>query len=143
MVDAEVILKCRLTVVSFRPIREVAEVREVGHAADGGDLLAGQCTKEARVAWYNNHYVCTECAAVWDSDWSCSSDDDCPECVARNISPISSEDLTVIVEPNVDGSWKIWRSPSEADEKPRYEIVGLLKVQKSGSLIFVANATAK
>ena len=95
------------------------------------------------MAWYNNQYVCPECRAVWDNDWSCRSDDQCPECEARNISPVSSEDLTVIVEPNGDGSWTIWRSPPEAEENPRYEMVGGLKPKKPGAFNFVTQAKAK
>lgn len=95
------------------------------------------------MAWYNNQYVCPECRAVWDSDWSCGSDDQCPECEAGNISPVSSEDLTVIVELNGDGSWTIWQSPTEAEESPRYEVVGILKPKKSGTFKFVTDAKAK
>lgn len=95
------------------------------------------------MAWYNNQYVCPECRAVWDSDWSCGSDDQCPECKERNISPVSSKDLTVIVEANGDGSWTIWRSPPEAEENPRYEMAGGLKPKKSGAFNFVTQAKAK
>jgi hypothetical protein len=95
------------------------------------------------MAWYNNRYVCPECRAVWDSDWSCGNDDECPECEARNISPVSSEDLTVVVEPDGDGSWTIRRSPPEAEENPRYVVVGRLNPKKSSGFKFVTLAKAK
>lgn len=95
------------------------------------------------MAWYSNRYVCPECRAVWDSDWSCGSDDECPECEERNISPVSSEDLTLVLESDGDGSWTIWRSPPEAEENPRYEVVCRLKAEDSGTFKFVAHAKAK
>lgn len=95
------------------------------------------------MAWYNNQYVCPECRAVWDSDWSCGCDDECPECEARNISPVSSEDLTIVAEPDDDGSWTIWRSPVEAEDRPRYEVVGRLNPQKSGDFTFTIQAKAE
>ncbi len=95
------------------------------------------------MAWYNNQYVCPECCAVWDGDWSCGSDDECPKCEARNISPVSREDLTVVVKPNGDGSWTIWRSSPEADDSPRYQTVGKLKLIESGSFKFVTDRIAE
>ena len=95
------------------------------------------------MAWFNNQYVCPECRAVWDSDWSSGSDDECPECEARNISPVSCEDLTVAMEPDGDGWWTIWRSPPDAEENPSYQVVGRLKPKKSGVLKFVTHAKAK
>lgn len=94
------------------------------------------------MAWYNNQYVCPDCRAVWDSDWSCGSDDECPQCEERFISPITSEDLTVVAEPNSNGSWTIWRSPPEAEDEPRYEVVGRLEPAKSGTFNFVAHANS-
>lgn len=94
------------------------------------------------MAWFKNQYVCPECRAVWDSEWSCCSDDECPECEARNISPVSCTDLTVTVEPDGAGCWTIWRSPPEAEEGPRYEVVGVLNSKESGVLKFVTYAKA-
>ena len=91
------------------------------------------------MAWYNNRYRCPDCKAVWDSDWSSGCDEECPECEARNISPLWSENLSVVVEPQKDGSWTIWRSPPEADDKPRYKLVGVLEPKKSGAFKFVKN----
>lgn len=40
-----------------------------------------------------NHYDCPFCGHKWHSVWSAMCDDTCPECHARNISPVSSEEL--------------------------------------------------
>jgi hypothetical protein len=89
------------------------------------------------MAWYNNRYVCPDCGYVWEDDWSACCDDECPECESRHISPVSSEDLTVVVEPTKNGDWSVWRSPPEADDRPRYGLVGVFKAKKSGKLKFV------
>jgi hypothetical protein len=95
------------------------------------------------VAWYNNQYVCPECSAVWDNDWSSGSDDQCPECDENNITPVSRKDLSVVVEANADGSWTILRSSPDADDSPMYEIVGKLNPSKSGCLDFVEHMIPK
>lgn len=38
-----------------------------------------------------NYYNCPNCGYEWQDQWSCMSDDDCPICKSRNISPIQSE----------------------------------------------------
>lgn len=30
--------------------------------------------------WYSIWYTCAECGTHWNSEWSCTCDDDCPEC---------------------------------------------------------------
>lgn len=57
--------------------------------------------------------------------------------------PDPSEDLTVIVEPDADGSWQVLRSPLEAEDDPRYEMVGRLKPKKLGSFRFVTATNDK
>ena len=39
-----------------------------------------------------NYYQCPRCDCEWSDIWSCQSDDDCPECGCRHITPIDSED---------------------------------------------------
>lgn len=39
-----------------------------------------------------NHYECPRCACTWSDAWSCQSDDECPDCGMRDISPFDSED---------------------------------------------------
>lgn len=40
-----------------------------------------------------NHYRCPSCQHEWNSQWSATCDDECPNCGASNISPWRSEDL--------------------------------------------------
>jgi hypothetical protein len=50
-------------------------------------------------------------------------DDDCPHCGARHATPVDSDDLTVLVEP--DGSeFVVLRSPDTAEHYPDYEEIG-------------------
>lgn len=44
--------------------------------------------------WFLNHYECPRCSCTWDDAWSCTCDDDCPECGMRHISPYDSTDLS-------------------------------------------------
>lgn len=106
--------------------------RELAHplANSGEELLA----------WFNNRYVCPECRAVWDDSWSCGCDDECAECGTRDISPVSSEDVTVIMRPASDGSWTILQSAADADDGPYYVDVGRLKPSKLGEFHFAARA---
>ena len=43
-------------------------------------------------------YECDECDCRWQDEWSCMCDDECPNCGARDMSPIESDDLTEIIE---------------------------------------------
>lgn len=89
------------------------------------------------MAWYNNRYVCPECGAVWDSDWSARCNDECPDCECRDITPVSSDDLSVVVEPAGQGIWSVWSSPPDADDKPQYQLVGVLKPSEANDLLFL------
>jgi hypothetical protein len=42
---------------------------------------------------FTNHYKCPRCGHEWTDQWSCTCDDDCPECGCRHISPHHSEDV--------------------------------------------------
>jgi len=42
--------------------------------------------------WFRNHYWC-DCGCTWPDEWSCTCDDDCPDCGAT-CSPVNSDDLT-------------------------------------------------
>lgn len=71
------------------------------------------------MAWFRNHYCCARCHANWTDEWSCMCDDDCPFCAARHMSPLKSEDLTIVIE--TDGSeYVVRRSPETADDDPDY-----------------------
>lgn len=45
------------------------------------------------MARFRNVYICPECEATWEDEWSCQCDDDCPECGLRHISPEDSEEI--------------------------------------------------
>lgn len=125
-------------------IGDVADAREVGHGREPvGEIPADQRNAEQRMAWYSNTYHCPDCQAVWDSEWSCGCDEPCPDCGVRNISPVSSEDRSVVVEPKQDGSWALWRSLCTADEAPAYELVGVLMSKDSDGFRFLNATRAK
>jgi len=44
------------------------------------------------LAWFRNYYVCDRCDYHWEDEWSCMSDDDCPQCGARHMAPHQSDD---------------------------------------------------
>lgn len=43
--------------------------------------------------WFENHYDCPECGTHWIDEWSCASNDACPECDTQDISPYESKEL--------------------------------------------------
>jgi predicted nucleic acid-binding Zn-ribbon protein len=45
------------------------------------------------MAWFVNSYQCYRCNHEWDDLWSATSDDDCPACGARHVSPYESNDV--------------------------------------------------
>ena len=75
------------------------------------------------MAWFRNHYECARCGAEWTDDWSCTCDDDCPDCGARHMSPVDSDDLTEIVEQRGDLFFAL-RSPANAGHYPDYVDLG-------------------
>jgi len=42
---------------------------------------------------FTNYYKCSNCGHEWSDTWTATCDDDCPECGARHISPVRSDDL--------------------------------------------------
>jgi hypothetical protein len=75
------------------------------------------------MAWLLNNYTCYRCDRDWSDAWSCMCDDDCPHCGARHSTPVDSEDLTVIVEPNRN-EFVVLRSPDTAEHDPGYRELG-------------------
>ena len=49
----------------------------------------GYCS-DCSPVWHNC-YTCPKCGHVWEDDWDCQVDDDCPECGERHISTNDSE----------------------------------------------------
>jgi predicted nucleic acid-binding Zn-ribbon protein len=71
------------------------------------------------MAWYLNKYKCEDCGAVWEDQWSCSCDDECPECSVDH-SPYNSVDMSAYVEKTKDGTFTVYYSPPEAQHFPDY-----------------------
>jgi len=42
---------------------------------------------------YRNFYKCERCGEKWEDEWSSMSDDECPKCKAKNMTPYKSEEL--------------------------------------------------
>ncbi len=74
------------------------------------------------MAWYLNHYHCTDCGTTWTDEWSCRCDDECPSCGSRNWSPFESEDLTEVVR-EADAGFAVYRSADNAEHSPGYKQV--------------------
>ena len=69
------------------------------------------------MAWFLNFYRCDRCERIWTDEWSCTCDDECPRCGARDMSPFNSEDLTEVVGRH-GGEFIAFRSPSSAVHDP-------------------------
>lgn len=74
------------------------------------------------MAWFANHYVCARCGWFWTDEWSCTCDDDCPECGARHMSPVESDDLTLVIRKR-GAMFVVWRSTPSAEDGPDYREV--------------------
>ena len=42
---------------------------------------------------FRNVYKCERCGYGWEDVWSCGCDDDCPQCGARHMSPVESDEI--------------------------------------------------
>lgn len=76
------------------------------------------------MGWFRNHYQCDRCEFIWDDEWSCMCDDDCPSCGARHMSPCESDDLTEIIVKQGD-AFVVFRSSDMAEDTPDYQQVGV------------------
>lgn len=88
------------------------------------------------MAWYLSRYVCPSCKDVWDDEWSSACDNECGRCGQKHIAPVSTEDVTVVLEKNDNGAWEVWASPTDAEDKPRYALLGRLTVTEAGRVSF-------
>jgi rubrerythrin len=43
---------------------------------------------------FRNFYECPECHHQWSDTWSAMSDDTCPACQLKNITPYHSDDIS-------------------------------------------------
>jgi DNA-directed RNA polymerase subunit RPC12/RpoP len=78
---------------------------------------------DSAMAWFLNFYRCDHCKRRWTDEWSCMSDDECPHCGSRDMTPFRSEDLTELVEQDGDEFVAI-RSPDTAEHDPDYRELG-------------------
>lgn len=76
------------------------------------------------MAWFRNKYECYRCAEVWEDEWSCGCDDECPNCEARDVGAYDSEDLTFVIFEE-DNHFEVWRSPDDAEHKPDYHYAAM------------------
>ena len=75
------------------------------------------------MSWYCNNYRCARCDYEWQDEWSCTCEDDCPQCDARHMSPYKSDDLTEVIEK--DGAeFVVLRSPKTAGHFADYRELG-------------------
>jgi len=75
------------------------------------------------VAWFRNYYRCVRCDHEWPDEWSCTCEDDCPDCGARHMTPYESDDLTTVIEP-LGGEFIVRWSPETAEEHADYRELG-------------------
>lgn len=76
------------------------------------------------MAWFSNRYKCEGCQFLWNNEWSCMCDDDCPACGARHMSPYDTDDLTEIIARRGD-AFAVFRSPDTAEHTPNYQEFGV------------------
>lgn len=81
------------------------------------------------MGWYLNRYVCPVCKYVWSDEWSAMSDDTCPDCECSDISPVDSDDLSVITSVGDDGDIQILVSNDQAHEYPMYSEILCIPAQ--------------
>ena len=81
------------------------------------------------MAWFRNHYSCDRCHRVWEDEWSCMCDDDCPHCGARHMSPNDSDDLTEVIE-REGREYVVLSSPETAEHEPNYRELGRFPTRK-------------
>lgn len=80
------------------------------------------------MAWFLNFYRCDHCSRVWRDEWSCTCDDECPHCGARDMSPVKYKDLTELVI-SEGSEFVAMRSPDSAEHDPDYEEIGRFPTQ--------------
>jgi len=97
--------------------------------------------EDSDMAWFLNHYHCDDCGTDWQDEWSCGCDDDCPECGSRHWSPMRSDDLTFVIEPE-DGRFAVHESPVDADDEPSYARVAVAPTAESATAYITSRQAA-
>lgn len=90
------------------------------------------------MAWFLNHYHCSDCDTSWDDEWSCCCDDECPVCGSGDWTPLDSEDLSVITICDGTEFEVLYSGPEVQEHKPRYKRVARLSSEILADV--VANA---
>jgi hypothetical protein len=90
------------------------------------------------MAWFLNFYRCARCKRIWTDERSCTCDDECPHCGARDMSPFDTEDLTSLIEEE-DKAFVVFLSPETAEHKPNYRELGRFKTREEAEE-FLASA---
>jgi DNA-directed RNA polymerase subunit RPC12/RpoP len=84
------------------------------------------------MAWFRNYYKCANCSREWEDNWSSMSDDDCPYCGARHMSPYDTDDLTEIVEP-IGDAFAVLQSSEAAEHAPDYQEIARFATLKEAT----------
>lgn len=87
------------------------------------------------MAWYVNIYECSECGIVWEDEWSCMCDDECPSCQSSDHSPMDFEDRSAFVEREPDGTYSIYYSPPTADHDADYQLLATVKFRSLATIL--------
>ena len=75
------------------------------------------------MAWFRNYYICARCNSTWADEWSAMCEDDCPDCEARHMCPLRSENFTTVIEPEGE-DYVVFKSPETAECDPQYRELG-------------------
>jgi predicted nucleic acid-binding Zn-ribbon protein len=86
------------------------------------------------MAWFLNRYQCYRCELVWEDEWSCMCDDDCPHCGARHCSPLESEDLSGYIE-KAPSTFIVYVSDAIASDAPEYFEVGRYRTERTAKAV--------
>jgi DNA-directed RNA polymerase subunit RPC12/RpoP len=89
------------------------------------------------MAWFRNYYICARCASTWTDEWSAMCEDDCPDCGARHMTALKSENLTEVIEPE-GADYVVLKSPETAEYDPQYRELARFRTWR-GAEAFLRN----
>jgi hypothetical protein len=89
------------------------------------------------MAWFCNYYQCARCGYDWADEWSCTCEDDRPDCGFRHMTPYNSDDLTEVIE-ECQGEFVVLRSPETAGHGPDYCELGRFPTRKAAEAFLAA-----
>lgn len=100
-------------------------------------------TRGHRMAWDRLDYLCPDCGARWDDEWSCGCDDTCPDCGSGDISPLTATDLSLRLHLSAAGRPVVSISRHDADDDPAYVDLSVEKVRQLAAAIATPTAPRK